>query len=152
MFKIFQSIRGKLILGYFSIAFFLLAVVVSIYFSAESSKGAVKEMFSSNTDAARGLIELKAHITRTKEETIKWRYISGDETFKVSLKNFHNFYPAYRDSLVSSAKTWEPAKIESLNFILAKTDTLVKAQASLMAKLGSFMDYDEMNMMMIGFP
>jgi len=151
MLQIFQTIRGKLILGYFSIAFFLIAGVVSIYFSVENSKGAVTEMFSSKTDAAGSLEQLKGHVLRMKEETIKWRYISADEYFKKSLKNFHANYPTYKDSLANSAKSWDPDKKEALNLVLSKLDTVVLAQAGLMSKLSSFMDYDEMNMMMIGF-
>jgi methyl-accepting chemotaxis protein len=150
MLKIFQTIKGKLILGYFSIAFFLLVGVVSIYFSVESSKSSVTEMFSSKTNAAAGLENLKANITRTKEETVKWRYISSDEPFKENLRAFHKKYPSYRDSLVTTAKSWDKDKRESLDLILAKFDTIIIAQTSLTTKLGGMMEYDEMNLMMIG--
>lgn len=149
MLNIFQTIRGKIILGYLSIAICLIVGATSISVVVTSSAETITEMFSNKTEIAQTLEDFKSHIQRSKEESIKWRYINTDDSFKGSLKKFHAYYPTYKDSLLTLSQSWDEDKKVLFDTIFIELDLAIKAQAKLMAALPNFAAYDDANLMFI---
>ena len=148
--NIFNTIKWKIILGYGTIVLFLIIGASYVVFTVVKSKSSLIEMNSKGISSdAKNLEVFSDKVLRTKEESIKWRYISENHDFKVELREFHSFYPRQKNLLLKESESWVDEDQNALINIFNKMDTVISAQASLMSLLYNRESYDPMNLMLI---
>ncbi|MBX2840733.1 MAG: GAF domain-containing protein [Flammeovirgaceae bacterium] len=143
-FRFFDTIRGKIITGFFVLVILFSISAVFNYIIIQKSESIISDLYDGKDPSLSSLNEFKLLVTHSRELTTNWVYLIKDEEDKVELRKINKEgYPILKKKLEKLAQDWEQESRASLDSTFAKYEEIQAMQLEIMTSLSEFESYDD---------